>query len=319
MQAAPQDAGQRLDVFLTRSLSDFRGLSRTGIQSWIAEGRVLVQGVPATRSSARVAAGDSIEVLLPPPPPRRPEPEAPEIRLSILFEDDHLLALDKPPGVVVHPSIGHRTGTLFDVLLRYAESWGDARRPGLVSRLDKDTSGVLLVAKTGEMHAALARALRAPGAEKEYLAVVYGETPFEKGRIDLRLQRDPADPKRMAASKTEGQVSATLYERLDGSSTGGVPLTLLRCRLLTGRMHQIRAHLSAQGLPIVGDPVYGAPRWKGIQDPELAALCRDFPRQALHARRLSFEHPVTRVPLEVAAPVPPDLADLLSAACLGYS
>jgi 23S rRNA pseudouridine1911/1915/1917 synthase len=182
-----------------------------------------------------------------------------------------------------------------------------------VSRLDRGTSGVLLVAKEPAAHTALAAALRQPDAEKDYLAVVYGRPALAKGRIDLCLRRDPDDPKRRLASPTEGRPSATLWERLAESAE---PLALLRCRLLTGRTHQIRVHLSARGMPIVGDPLYGEPRWRGISDPGLAALCRDFPRQALHAWRLRLVHPGTGAPLEITAPVPADLAALLAAAGL---
>ncbi|HSN85654.1 MAG TPA: RluA family pseudouridine synthase, partial [Thermoanaerobaculia bacterium] len=239
--------------------------------------------------------------------------------LAIVHEDSDILVVDKPPGLVVHPTHGYAEGTLVNALLWLARDWGEGCRPGLVNRLDKGTSGVLLVAKRPEIHAALSRALRARGAEKEYLAVVYGRTPFSKGRIDLKILRDPEDRRRMTTSKTEGRDSATLYERLAETPEELGALSLVRCVLLTGRTHQIRVHLEAQGLPIVGDLVYGAPRWKGIVEPELAALCRGFPRQALHARRLALAHPVTGATLEVVAPVPPDLAELLSAAGLAVS
>jgi 23S rRNA pseudouridine1911/1915/1917 synthase len=315
----PADSGDRLDVVVTRHLSAFRGLSRTIVRGWIEEGRVRVGGAPVTRPAFKCGPEAAVEVTLPPPPPREPEPAGPEIRLSVLFEDDHLLAIDKPAGVLVHPSLKRRTGTLFDELLRHSESWtGEGRQPGLVSRLDRDTSGVMLVAKGGAAHAALSRSLRGPGAAKEYLAVAYGGTPFSRGRIDLRILRDPENPSRMTASKTEGRASTTLYEKLAERNAPGLPLTLLCCRLLTGRTHQIRVHLSAQGLPLVGDPVYGRPGWRELRDPALAAACRDFPRQALHAHRLAFDHPYTGQRIEIVAPVPEDLAALLTALGLPY-
>ena len=199
-----------------------------------------------------------------------------------------------------------------------------AVRPGLVHRLDRDTSGVLLVAKSRAAHAGLARAIKARALQKDYLAVVYGRVPLVRGRIELRLQRDPLDRRRVAASRTEGRSAATLYELLaescpgsrdDGGRAGW--LSLLRCRLVTGRTHQIRVHLAALGLPIVGDPLYGEPRHRGIADPALAALCRDFPRQALHAWRLGLRHPVTGQALALRAPLPADLGRLLRAAGLG--
>ncbi|HVR96198.1 MAG TPA: RluA family pseudouridine synthase [Thermoanaerobaculia bacterium] len=308
------DARERLDLALVTRLADVYGISRTRVQQWIADGRVRINGATAHKPSDRLAPGDEVEVRLPAAPPR-PETKPQEMPLSVLYEDEHLLALDKPPGLVVHPTIGHREGTLLNALAWYLkERGGEPGRLGLVSRLDKGTSGVLLVARTGEVHARLARALRR--GEKEYLAVVYGKTGMDRGRIDLKILRDPADRRRMTTSKTEGLDSSTLFETLAETDGEGVPLSLLRCRLLTGRTHQIRVHLKARRLPIVGDPVYGEPRWKGIADPVLAALCRDFPRQALHAWRLALEHPMTGERLELRAPIPPDMANLLSVAGL---
>ncbi len=307
------DARERLDLVLVRHLADRPEISRSQIQAWIEAGRARVNGAVTAKPSARVAQGAEIEIALPPPPPPRPAPAAEERALSILFEDEHLLAVDKPPDLVAHPSPGHRAGTLLNALMGYARDWEEGRRPSLANRLDRDTSGVLLVAKTPAVHATLARHLRRRDARKEYLAAVYGSPPTDEGRIELRLLRDPADRKRVIASKTEGLASVTLWERLEE----GNGLTLLGCRLLTGRTHQIRVHLKARGWPIVGDPVYGEPRYKGIADPALAALCRDFPRQALHARRIAFAHPATGAPMEIVAPVPADMAGLLAAAFQG--
>lgn len=259
------------------------------------------------KPTRRLVPGDEVEVLLPPPPRRELAPA--EMALSVVHEDEWLLALDKPSGLVVHPAQGNRDGTLMHGLLWRAHCGGEAYRPHLVSRLDQGTSGLILVAKTPEVHAALQKT----GMEKDYLAVVYGRPGLPKGRIDLGILRDPADPRRRMASRTEGRPSATLWERLAESE-----VSLLRCRLLTGRTHQIRVHLQAARMPIVGDPLYGAPGWKGILDPALAELCRGFARQALHAWRLGLIHPVTREPLEIRAPVPPDLAGLLSGAGLTF-
>jgi 23S rRNA pseudouridine1911/1915/1917 synthase len=300
------DDRERLDRVLMRHLADRPDITRARIQRWIGEGVVTVNGVPAAKPSIRVLTGDTVELELPPPPPRR-EVIAQEMPLSVLFEDEHLLALDKPPGIVVHPTKGHRDGTVLNALM--ARDWVEGQQPGLVNRLDRGTSGVLLVAKTPAIHAALARNLRRKDAEKEYLAVIYGTPPFSKGRIELRILRDPEERTRMTTSKSEGRESVTLYERMAGNGS----LSLLRCRLLTGRTHQIRVHLKSQGWLIVGDPLYGEPRWKGIMEPGLAELCRDFPRQALHAARLSFVHPATGVAIEIAAPVPEDLKALFAA------
>jgi 23S rRNA pseudouridine1911/1915/1917 synthase len=304
------DDRERIDRVLQRHLADRPDITRSRIQGWIGEGLVRVNGAPAAKPSSRLLVGDVVELPLPPPPERRAV-TAQEMPLSVLFEDEHLLALDKPPGLVVHPAPGHREGTLINALMWRARDWGEGRNPGLVNRLDRGTSGVLLVAKTPALHAALVRSLRRRDAGKEYLAVVYGATPGQ-GRIERKILRDPEDFKRRITSKTEGRDSVTLYERV----AEGSGLTLVRCRLLTGRTHQIRVHLKSQGWPIVGDPVYGEPRWKGIAESGLAALCRDLPRQALHAFRLSFVHPATGAPLEIAAPVPADLEALLVAAGL---
>jgi len=300
------DAAHRLDRVLVRRLADIPGLSRTSLQGWIAAGRVRVNGIVATRPAERLALGDEVSVALPPPPPARARPAAEEMPVTILHEDEWLLAVAKPPGLVVHPTPGHHSGTLLNALLWHMKEEGV--RPGLVNRLDKGTSGVLLAAKTGEIHGRLTRALRSKIAAKEYLAIVYGCPRHEKGRIEHALLRDPADRKKMTTSRTEGRPSVTLYEIVATSGS----LTLLRCRLLTGRMHQIRVHLSAEGLPLVGDPLYGEPRWKGIEDPTLAAACREFPRQALHAHRIVLIHPVTGELLEVTAPLPEDLRGLLA-------
>jgi 23S rRNA pseudouridine1911/1915/1917 synthase len=305
------DDRERIDRVLLRHLADRPDITRARIQGWIGEGRVRINGAPAAKPASRSFVGDQIEVPLPPPPEKR-EILAQEMPLAVLFEDEHLLALDKPPGIVVHPASGHREGTLINALLWRARDWGEGRRPGLVNRLDRDTSGVLLVAKNAAIHAALTRSLRSRHGEKDYLALAYGTTPFAHGRIELRILRDPNDPKRRMISKSEGKESLTLWLRL--AEAGG--LTLLSCRLVTGRTHQIRVHLASQGWPIVGDPFYGEPRWKGIADQGAAAACRDFARQALHAWRLSFLHPATGERIVITAPIPEDLAALLAAAGL---
>jgi len=304
----PEDAGLRLDLALVRLLSALPGITRQRAQMWIEEGLVRVNGQAGAKPTRRLALGDEVEVALPPPPPR-PALVPEEIPLSAVYEDDWLLALDKPPGLLVYPAGTSREATLMHALLWRAQSWGEGRQPHLVSRLDRGTSGLLLVGKTPAVHAKL----QAGKIEKDYLAVVYGRTASPKGRIDLGIQRSE-DGRRMTAAIVAGRPSSTLWEKLSESERE--PLTLLRCRLLTGRTHQIRVHLQAVGLPIVGDPVYGAPGWKGITDAVLFELCRTFPRPALHAWRLAFAHPMTGEPLELRAPVPPDLAGLLAAAGL---
>jgi 23S rRNA pseudouridine1911/1915/1917 synthase len=343
------DAGRRLDHALVRHFAGLPGLSRSQVQAWIGAGRVRVAGAVVTRPAARLAAGDELQVELPAPPPRRARPLAAQrLPLAILYEDDHLLAIDKPAGLIVHPTGRYRDGTLANALAWYlgpgAAAEGAAGEPalrnggerplrpgglesprvdlvpgpGLVHRLDRGTSGVLLVAKSRAAHAGLARSIKNRALEKDYLAVVYGRAPLPKGRIELKLRRDPHHRSRVIASRAEGRAAATLYELLAEAHPGGTGawLSLLRCRLVTGRTHQIRAHLAALGLPVVGDPLYGEPRHRGIADPALATLCRYFPRQALHARRLALRHPVTGHPLELLAPLPADLRQLLAAAGL---
>ena len=311
------DAGERLDLVLLRHLNDLPEASRTRIQEWIEKGRVSIGGRKPKKISEKVKTGDEIQIHLPAPPPPRPDLVAQEIPLTVLFEDSEILVLDKPPGLVVHPAVGHREGTLVNALLHRSKEWaGPADRPGLVHRLDKDTSGVLVVAKTERAMGVLGRAIKERSLEKEYLAVVYGRPALTKGRIDLKIRRDPANRKKMAASKSEGRDSSTFYEVLSESSGPLSGLSLLKCRLVTGRTHQIRVHLKALNLPIVGDPTYGSPRWKGIEDEGLRELCRTFPRQALHAWRLTLTHPTTGARMAFTAPVPEDVKMLLDAAGL---
>ena len=253
---------------------------------------------------------------MPEPRPAALEPEA--IPLSILYEDADLLAIDKPAGLVVHPAPGHDSGTLVNALLHHVRDLkgvGGELRPGIVHRLDRDTSGVLLVAKSDLAHAALSRQMKKRSMRKEYLALVAGVPRVRKGEVALAVGRDPRDRKRMKAFPTAEEPPAgarearTLYEiERDWFPLG---LTLLRCRLVTGRTHQIRVHLAAAGLPVVGDPVYGRPRFDRVRDPELKRRLAEFPRQALHAERVGFRHPSTGEPLEIVAPLPQDLAELI--------
>jgi 23S rRNA pseudouridine1911/1915/1917 synthase len=224
--------------------------------------------------------------------------------------------LDKPAGMVVHPTYKHVAGTLVNALLGYSRRWPPTTRPSLVGRLDKLTSGVVLVAKSAAMHAALQRTMASSRSEKEYLAVVYGRVNVARGQIDLPLARDPLDRRRMAVSKTAGAPSVTKFERLARVAAPRAGLSVVRCRLLTGRTHQIRVHLAARGWPIVGDPVYGDPGWSRVTDAGLASSLKAFPRQALHAWRVALRHPVTGEPLRLEAPLPADIERLLAASGL---
>jgi 23S rRNA pseudouridine1911/1915/1917 synthase len=306
--------GTRLDLFVSSACSD---LSRSRVQKLIAEGAVRLDGSPAKRSHV-VRAGERVEVEVPEPRASVLEPQ--EIPLSVLYEDEHLLAIDKPPGIVVHPSPGHDSGTLVNALLHHVRDLsgiGGELRPGIVHRLDKDTSGVLLVAKSDRAHASLSRQMKKRTLSKEYLAVVGGIPRVRKGEVTLPIGRDPRDRKKMRAFRVVDSVPAgarearTLYEIQREWSALGV--ALLRCRLVTGRTHQIRVHLAAAGLPVVGDPVYGRPRYDRVRDSALRRVLTQFPRQALHAERLGLRHPATNEEMEIVAPVPEDLRGLLAA------
>jgi 23S rRNA pseudouridine1911/1915/1917 synthase len=309
------DAGQRLDLVLRRHLADVAMATRTRIQAWIADGQVTINGAPVRRVSARTAAGDVLHITL--PSGATPAAMAAEaVALAVLYEDAHLLAIDKPAGVVVHPTHAHVRGTLMNALLWHARGWPAGHRPSLVGRLDKLTSGIVLVARSAEMHAALQLAMTSQACEKDYLAVVYGQVEPANGDIGLRLARDRSDRRKVVASQSTGALSLTRYQRLALAAGPRAGLSVLRCRLLTGRTHQIRVHLAARGWPIVGDPVYGEPRWTEMMDPELAAILAAFPRQALHAWRVAVLHPVTGDRLLIEAPIPADLRALLAAARL---
>jgi 23S rRNA pseudouridine1911/1915/1917 synthase len=283
----------------------------------IEQGAVRVDGAAVKRSHV-VRRGEEVTVEVPPPRAAEIQPE--EIPLAVLYEDEHLLAIDKPAGLVVHPSPGHDSGTLVHGLLHHVRDLpgiGGELRPGIVHRLDRDTSGVLLVAKTDLAHASLSRQMKKHAMRKEYLALVAGVPPVRKGEVSLPVGRDPRDRKKMRAFRASDAPPAgardarTLYE-IERESFG-LGLTLLRCRLVTGRTHQIRVHLAVAGLPVVGDPVYGRPRYDRVRDPQLKARLTAFPRQALHAERIAFRHPATNADLEIVAPLPADLRELLDA------
>lgn len=304
------DFGTRVDRVLLRHLHDVPGISRNKIQKLIDAGAVRLNDRPAPRVSWRIAAGDELTIELPESAKReRPKPEA--LPLDILFEDSDLVVVNKPPGQVAHPAFRNITGTLLNALLAHANglraeglpkagAWtpfdGAQGRPSLVNRLDKDTSGLVLIAKNNVTHAALQRAMQRNEIEKDYLAVVRGRPTPARGTIDLALDRDPWDRRRVMVRDRGGQPSVTRYERLQTSADGR--LSAVRCRLITGRTHQLRVHLAAKGWPILGDSVYG------VKDARIA-------RQALHAWRLAFTHPHTGERISVTAPIPQDMVNLI--------
>ena len=310
------DAGRRLDLMLRRHLTGVRAATRTRVQRWIEDGHITVNGRTIRRAAARAALGDVVAVTLPAGIEDATGPAemaAENVTVDVLYEDHALLVVNKPAGVVVHPSYRNTTGTTMNFLLWHARGWPPGQRPSLVGRLDKGTSGVLLVARTAAVHAALQRAMASSDGGKEYLAVVYGRVNVARGEIDLRLEHDRLDRRRMIASATRGAPSLTRFERLARVAAPRAGLSLVRCRIVTGRTHQIRAHLSARGWPLVGDTKYGEPRWSKIAERALAAALRAFSRPALHASRLVFTHPVTRDRVVVEAPLPRDFENLLAA------
>jgi 23S rRNA pseudouridine1911/1915/1917 synthase len=304
LRVPPGAAGERLD----RHLAERLGEPRNQVQRWIRDGRALLDGRPAKPSTV-LAGGEEIVLDRPPPSPPGIEPEAGE--LSILFEDPALVVVDKPAGLVVHPGAGRPVGTLAHRLLaRFPElgGVGGPGRPGIVHRLDRDTSGLMVVARTAEAYRALQRAFTARRVVKRYLAVVYGAPDPAQGTIDAPIGRHPERRKEMAVrplGRPGTRPALTRYRTLAEAS--GV--ALLELDLETGRTHQIRVHLKSLRHPIVGDPVYGEARWRGLPGPIQAPL-RDFPRPALHAWRLAFDHPVSGERLAFEAPVPEDLRKL---------
>jgi 23S rRNA pseudouridine1911/1915/1917 synthase len=297
--------GERLDVFLS---AQGLGLSRSQLKRLIDLARVSLNGAPA-KPSARLRAGDQIRVVLPPPEPS--EATAEEIPLTILHEDPHLVVLVKPAGMVVHPAAGVRSGTLVNALLAHCRDLagvGGVLRPGIVHRLDKGTSGVMVVAKSDAAHAGLARQFKDHTASRRYLALVHGHPRPARGTIETLLGRDPRARVRFTARVREGRRAVTHYEVREE-----LPATsLLALRLETGRTHQIRVHLSERGHPVVGDPLYGRRRLAGGVSDAAARAILVLDHQMLHAELLGFEHPVTGERLEFSAEIPEDFAALLA-------
>lgn len=291
-------AGLRLDQALVKLFPEY---SRNRLQDWIAGQQVRVDGELAS-AKQKVWGGEKLEVLPRAHPADQPY-LAEDISLAIVYEDASLLVINKPVGLVVHPGSGNWEGTLLNALLHYAPQLAEVPRAGIVHRLDKDTSGLLVVAKTIPAQTALVRQLEARTVRREYLALVHGELN-RAGKVDAPIGRHPAQRVKMAVVKS-GKAAVTHYEIEKKYPS----CTLLRCRLETGRTHQIRVHLANLGHPLVGDRVY----LKGPQKcaPQLRALLTGFPRQALHATRLALEHPVTGEWMEWHVSLPQDMRDLL--------
>lgn len=301
VEAAPVE--ERLDTYLAARCPD---LSRSRIAQLIAEGRVLVNASPA-RKSWRPAAGDTIDLELPPPVPSAILPEP--IPLTIAYEDADLLVVDKPAGMVVHPAPGHWSGTLVNALLFHVPDLsgiGGVRRPGVVHRLDKDTSGLLLIAKHDRAHRALAAALKRREIRRAYLVAAWGHLAQDEQTVSAPVGRASGDRKRMAVVPG-GRPAVTRLRRLERWAAAD----LLRAELETGRTHQIRVHLQSIGHPVVGDATYGGGGARGMSGPAQAwarSFARRVPRQFLHAAELQLKHPRTGAVLRLTSALPPDLA-----------
>jgi 23S rRNA pseudouridine1911/1915/1917 synthase len=295
-------AGQRID----RVLAAATELSRMRIQALLGEGRITRDGAQITDASARTRAGQHIVIDIPPPVAAIPEPQ--DIPLSIVFEDEDMMVIDKPAGLVVHPGAGNPDGTLVNALLAYCgdrlSGIGGVRRPGIVHRLDKDTSGLMVVAKTDRAHISLAHQLQTRTLKRIYTAVVWGKPTPATGRIEGNIGRRPNDRKRMALVPHGGRPAVTYYRTLKSYKTASV----VECRLETGRTHQIRVHMAHIGHPLVGDPAYGLKRLPK----DAPALAKSLPRQALHATQVTFLHPVTNMEMCYSSPVPNDIAELIA-------
>ncbi|NJP39476.1 RluA family pseudouridine synthase [Oscillospiraceae bacterium HV4-5-C5C] len=292
----PEQSGQRLDVALTSLLPQ---LSRSQVSKLFRQEAVWIGGKPA-RPGSKCAAGLLVGVRLPEPSPPSEDQRAEAIPLDIRYEDDYLLVINKPKGMVVHPAAGHHSGTLVNALLYHCGSQlsdvNGAIRPGIVHRLDKDTSGLMLAVKTNEVHRQLAAALQRREIKRTYMAIVHGHFAERLGTVDLPLGRDPSDRQRQAVV-SGGRGAVTRFEVLEDLRAA----SLLKLKLETGRTHQIRVHMSYIGHPVVGDPIYSGRRETyGIQG------------QALHACRLCFTHPVTGKIIDISCEPPADFKDLLA-------
>jgi 23S rRNA pseudouridine1911/1915/1917 synthase len=296
---AASEAGQRLDRVLAQRHPE---ISRSTFQRWIEEGRVTYAG-RAVAAKDKALAGQALLVAPAPPPVSDALPEA--IPLDVLFEDEHLIVLHKPAGLVVHPAAGHASGTLVNALLHHTEVelGADPRRPGVVHRLDKDTSGVMVVTRTEQAREALAAQFARHAIERVYEAICLGQPPARQ-TFDTLIGRHPTDRKRFSSKVRQGKRAVTHIERLrllQGAA-------LVACRLETGRTHQIRVHMADHGFPLLGDPVYGKP----ARDALLREVGEQLGRQALHARVLGFVHPVTQLALRFDVPPPADFQRALA-------
>jgi len=288
----PADAGERIDKFITMQADEW---SRSQVQLWVKEGRVTVNGEPV-KNNYKVAPDDDITLRVPPPKELEIKPEA--IPLEILYEDADLVVVNKPRGLVVHPAPGHYTGTLVNALLHHCRDLSGINgvlRPGIVHRIDKDTSGLLVVAKNDRAHIGLAEQLKNHTVNRKYVAIVHGVIAHEMGTIDAPIGRDPKNRQQMAVVFENSKPAVTHFAVLERFKE----FTLVECKLETGRTHQIRVHMKYIGHPLAGDPKYGPKKTLEIDG------------QALHAKTLGFTHPRTGEYLEFEAPLPQELLQVI--------
>jgi 23S rRNA pseudouridine1911/1915/1917 synthase len=305
VRLAPAHAGWRLDRALAAAVPT---MSRERLKTLIRSGAVEAHGTSVRDPATKVKGDEHLSVAVPEPAPAHNVPQ--DIPLTVAFEDEHLLVVDKPAGLVVHPAAGNLDGTLVNALLHHCggslSGIGGVARPGIVHRIDKDTSGLLVVAKTDVAHEGLARQFAAHSIERRYLAIVSGVPRASHGTIDAPLARSATNRKKIAIVEGKrGKRAVTHWKRLDLLRDAA----LVECRLETGRTHQVRVHMASLGHPLLGDPVYGRPEkthGKLLKDLE-------FHRQALHAAELGFIHPVTKIRLSFASPMPPDMQELFKA------
>jgi 23S rRNA pseudouridine1911/1915/1917 synthase len=305
-EIGPEYDGRRLDQVLAALLP---GESRSSIVRLIEEGNVSIDQERSPKKSLAVAAGARLEVSIPDPVTLALTPR--DLPLSVLYEDDAIVVIDKPAGLVVHPGAGHEDSTLVHALLHHIKDLsgvGGELRPGIVHRLDQDTTGVLVVAKSDTAHRALTSQWNTDAVEKEYVAVVYGTPKMPSGTIEKPIDRDPRDRKKMAVIKG-GRTAITNYRVVESLRHASV----VHCWLRTGRTHQIRVHLKSLGHPIVGDPLYSGPQWRGVPDKRMQRTFSEFSRQALHARRLRIPHPLSGESMIFEAPMPADMTALIEA------
>jgi 23S rRNA pseudouridine1911/1915/1917 synthase len=308
LTVAPSQAGLRLDRWLADSLPD---MSRSRLQALIEQGMLRSGEAVVDNASRKVKADELFALTVPPPEPAAPQ--AQEMALDIVYEDEDLIVLDKPAGLVVHPAPGSPDSTLVNALLHHCagslSGIGGVKRPGIVHRIDKDTSGLLVVAKNDRAHHGLAAQFAEHSIERVYNAVVWGVPLPRHGKIEGAIGRNPADRKKMAIVSGGGKSALTYFQVME---VFGDYAALVECRLDTGRTHQIRVHMTSIGHPLVGDQLYGKGRLQGRAPEPAKSLLTAFPRQALHARTLGFDHPMTGKKLHFESKIPKDFNALIN-------